>query len=93
MKPNNMILNSNSSSMMVEEHHHGGGANNTNFETYYHNICASLQSKGEVHSVSKVFSFEKKLFCKPKKGLYFIEKCSFSMKNSGTNKSNVKIPF
>ena len=30
--------------------------NNTNFESYYHNICASLQSKGEVHSVSKVFA-------------------------------------
>jgi len=29
---------------------------NTNFESYYHNICASLQSKGEVHSVSKVFA-------------------------------------
>ena len=30
--------------------------NNTNFESYYHNICATLQSKGEVHSVSKVFA-------------------------------------
>ena len=29
--------------------------NNTNFESYYHNICATLQNKGEVHSVSKVF--------------------------------------
>lgn len=51
MKPNsnNVILldgvNSGNTSM-----------NNTNFESYYHNICATLQSKGEVHSVSKVFA-------------------------------------
>lgn len=41
----------------------GGGTSSSSssskqvsFETYYHKICASLQSVGEVHSVSKVFS-------------------------------------
>ena len=56
----NVILNSVSSgSNPVPE---GGSSSNnmngsnTNFESYYHNICASLQTKGEVHSVSKVFA-------------------------------------
>ena len=26
------------------------------FESFYHGVCSELQSKGEVHSVSKIFS-------------------------------------
>ena len=33
----------------------GGGPSNT-FESFYHGVCSELQSKGEVHSVSKIFS-------------------------------------
>ena len=31
------------------------GPSNT-FESFYHGVCSELQSKGEVHSVSKIFS-------------------------------------
>ena len=49
----NVILNSGSN---PEGSNMPNSSNNTNFESYYHNICASLQTKGEVHSVSKVFA-------------------------------------
>ena len=48
----NVILNSGSNPPEGSS----GSMGNTNFESYYHNICASLQTKGEVHSVSKVFA-------------------------------------
>ena len=50
MKPTTTNILSNSSAMLEST------MSNTNFESYYHNICASLQSKGEVHSVSKIFA-------------------------------------
>jgi len=35
----------------------GGGNGGTNtFESFYHGVCSELQSKGEVHAVSKIFS-------------------------------------
>ena len=54
----NVILNSVSSGSNPVGPEGGGSmsGNNTNFESYYHNICATLQTKGEVHSVSKVFA-------------------------------------
>ena len=62
MKPtnnssNNVILSSSTAGGGLLDGPGGSSSmNNTNFESYYHNICASLQSKGEVHSVSKVFA-------------------------------------
>ncbi len=51
MKSNpNSVISGNHA--MVDD---AGGSGNTNFESYYHNIVASVQNKGEVHSISKVF--------------------------------------
>ena len=34
----------------------GPSAGGTDFEAFYHSVCSELQNKGEVHSMSKLFS-------------------------------------